>query len=82
MTFKVADVPHEQVVPDRKTFWFWGLAPTREVDARAICPHGVSAIREETTFGDGFFGFITLGIYSPRTSYYHCRPAANVGAPT
>lgn len=60
-------------VHDRKAFFLWGLAPTRTVDIREHCPNGVQSIREETTFGDGFFDLITIGIYSPRSSNYYCK---------
>jgi len=72
MRFEVADEPHGRVVYDRKSFFLWGLAPTREVDVSAYCPAGVAAIREETRFSDGFFGFVTLGIWQPRSSWYYC----------
>ncbi len=72
MRFEVADEPHDRVVYDRKSFFLWGLTPTKEVDVSAHCPDGVAAIREETRFSDGFFGFITLGIWQPRSSWYYC----------
>jgi Bor protein len=74
MRFEVEGPPRSdnQRVHQRKAFFLWGLAPTREIDAQRICPQGVQAIVEETTFGDGFFSLITLGIYSPRTSVYYC----------
>ena len=34
---------------------------------------GVVAIREKTSFTDGLLDLVTLGIYSPRSSWYHCR---------
>ena len=72
MRFEVVDQPHDKVVYDRKAFFFWGLTPTQEVDVRRQCPGGVVAIKEATTFSDGLFGFFTLGIYSPRSSWYYC----------
>jgi Bor protein len=74
----------QQPIVDRKTFWFFG-ASRQDVDVRAFCPDGVAAIEEETTFTDGLFGNLTLGIYTPRTSYYWCRlasPPAAAPAPT
>ena len=64
-----------QIVEERKSFFFWGLTPTKTIDVRTHCPNGALAISEETTFVDGLFNFITLGIWAPRTSYYHCAEA-------
>jgi hypothetical protein len=89
--FEVSKEPHETTpVVDSKTFWVFAWFPTLEVDVRAICPAGVAVIEEETTFTDGLFTFLTLNVYSPRTSYYYCRipqppaapPAPAPGGPT
>ena len=72
MRFEVANEPHTQVVYDRKSFFFWGLVPTREVDVSAYCPAGVEAVREETRFSDVLFSLITLGVWEPRSSWYYC----------
>jgi len=76
MRFEVSDGPHGEVVHHRKSFWLWGLAPTREVDVSAHCPAGVAAVREETSFSDGFFSLLTLGIWEPRSSWYYCLEEA------
>lgn len=75
MQIQVADVPPDRVqtVEKRNSFFFWGLVPTRRVDGRATCPAGVARIAEDTTFGDGFFNLITLGIWAPRSVIYTCR---------
>jgi|SRR5688572_6280263 hypothetical protein len=70
--FEVGDGPAGDVVHDRKTFFLDGLFVTQTVDVSQFCPHGAVAIREETTFIDGLLSVITLNIYSPRSSYYHC----------
>lgn len=75
MRFDVSTAPSGSVVEERKSFWLGGLVPTLRVDMRAKCPYGVAQITEETTFTDGFFEFITLGIWSPRSTYYSCRTA-------
>jgi hypothetical protein len=36
------------------------------------CPHGVVSVREKTSVTDGLLDLLTLGIYSPRSSWYHC----------
>ena len=70
--FEVGSSPVSRVVHQRKAFFLWGLVPTREVDLGSLCADGTVAVREDATFGDGFLDLITLGIYSPRTSWYYC----------
>ena len=78
--FHVSDAPFDpKPVVDRKAFWVFAMFPLRAVDVRAFCPEGVSAIEEKTTFSDGLFSSLTLGIYSPRTSYYYCRLPRSAG---
>jgi len=72
MRFEVSDEPHGEVVFERKSFYLFGLTPTREVDVAVRCPAGVAAIREQTTFVDGFLDVITLGIWNPRSTWYYC----------
>ena len=80
--FHVSDAPFDpKPIVDRKTFWVFAWFPTLEVDVRAICPAGVAAIEEQTTFTDGLFSVLTLSIYSPRTSSYYCRLPAPPAAP-
>lgn len=73
MRFELQALPHEDVVRERKSFWFWGLTPTIVVDVSEKCPTGIVAIREQTTFLDGVYEVLTLGIWSPRSSYYYCE---------
>ena len=72
MNIEVTDQDHVNVVNERKSFFFWGLTPTKKVDVSQHCPNGVTAIRESTLFVDGVFELITLGIWSPRSSIYFC----------
>lgn len=72
MRFEVGDGQVGEVVSDRKAFFIGGLAPTRNVDVANFCPNGAIAIEEETTFVDGLLSFITLSIYTPRSSTYYC----------
>ena len=73
MQFEVANQESVEVVHHRKSFWFWGLTQV-EVDVSDYCPAGVAAVREETRFVDGLFDFLTLGIWTPRSSWYYCLP--------
>ena len=72
MRFEVADAEVGRVVHDRKAFFLGGLVPTRHVSVIEHCPAGAVAVSEETTFVDGLFSFLTLSIYTPRSSTYHC----------
>lgn len=75
MRFRVADQPHAQVVSEHKSFFLFGLVPTKVVDVSTKCPHGVVAIREQVGFMDGLATIFTLGIWSPRSSTYYCAAA-------
>jgi hypothetical protein len=75
MHFEITDEPHAEEVYDRKHYFLGGLVPTVEVDVRDHCPHGIAAVREEQTFVDGLLELPTLGIWSPRSSWYYCLPA-------
>ncbi|MFI5316597.1 MAG: Bor/Iss family lipoprotein [Myxococcota bacterium] len=68
-------------IVDRKSFWFFG-ASRQNIDVHEVCPYGVAAIEEEVRFTDGLFANLTIGMYTPRTSYYWCRlpPPAPVPA--
>lgn len=72
MRFELVNEEHATVLYDRKSFWFWGLSPLKEVDVSEHCPAGLAALREQTKFSDGFLGALTLGIWAPRSSWYYC----------
>lgn len=72
MRFEVGEGESSNVVYQRKSFYVGGLFPTRTVDVSQFCPAGALAVREETTFVDGLFNVITLGIWTPRSSWYYC----------
>ena len=80
MTFVVAHIPEavevKEPVEVRNSFFLLGLAPTNDLDARAVCPHGTWQIEERTTFVDLLLTLGTLLIYTPRTSSYYCREPA------
>lgn len=77
MYFEIVHSPAANVVEERKAFYFWGLTPTKTVNVLDHCPNGAVGVSEEETFLDGLFGALTLGIWAPRTSYYHCAAAAS-----
>ena len=74
MRFNVSDTPHEKVVYERKSYFLGGLFTTQNVDVSTRCPHGVAAVREETTFTDGVLGILAGGLWQPRSSLYFCLP--------
>ena len=73
MRFGVEDGHAHNVVKERRNFYFWGLTPELQIDVSRHCPSGAVAVKDEQTFVDGLLSLITLGIYAPRTSEYHCR---------
>jgi len=77
MKFEIENSQHEKIVEDTNWFFLAGLFPTREIDVSLKCPRGVAAIREQTTFGDGVIGFISLSIVSPRSVWYYCLAENN-----
>jgi hypothetical protein len=72
MRFEVGEGRVGQVVEQRTHFFLVGLVPTRHIDVSEHCPAGAVAVREETTFVDGLLDFITLSIYSPRSTTFYC----------
>jgi Bor protein len=85
MKFVVARVSEEQQtlppIDVRNSFFFLGLGPTNDLDVRAVCPYGVWQIDENTTSVDVLLTFVTLLVYTPRTSSYYCRLAPPAAAP-
>lgn len=80
MRFELEQAPPAREVQVRNQYFFWGLVPTRVIDARERCPSGVVALREETTFLDGLFEIPFLGIWTFRSTTYYCRAAAQKGS--
>ena len=74
--FDLSNQQGTTVVHERKSFFLWGLVPgNRMVDVRTKCPGGAAAIREQTSFTDGLFTFLFLGIWELRSSWYYCLPS-------
>jgi len=71
------DLSHDPVagdpIEDRKDFYWWALYPTMRVDVSQFCPQGALRVVEENAFTDIVLSGFTLGIYTPRTSFYFCR---------
>lgn len=57
----------------KASFFLWGLVGRHTVDMNQVCPGGVGWFQNRWTFGDGFIGCITLGIYQPVTIEVRCN---------
>jgi len=74
--FEISRRPTSHVVHERKSFFLFGLVPGNlEVDVREHCPNGATHIREATSFTDGLFTFVFIGIWELRSTWYHCAAA-------
>lgn len=79
MRFEVVNEQHDKVIDETNWFYMFGWFPTKEIDTSQYCPTGTAAVKEQTTFGDGFIELITIGIVSPRSVWYYCLPENNKG---
>ncbi|MEO1267972.1 MAG: hypothetical protein AAFX99_07735 [Myxococcota bacterium] len=52
--------------------FLFGLAGTSQIPVKSMCPNGVKRIENVRTFGDGFLGVLTFGIYTPHTTRLTC----------
>jgi len=51
----------------------WGLVTFSDpLELRARCPAGVARIVDQVEVHQALIGLVTLGIYTPSTSYVHC----------
>lgn len=81
LRFEIVDAPHTRIVHHQKSFFFAGLLPRQKrVDVSRFCPHGVSRVREQTTSDDAVIGMATLGVWTPRSSWYYCLPGPGEGS--
>jgi hypothetical protein len=78
MKFEIENIAHEKLVEDTHWFFVEGLFPTRDIDVSLKCPSGAAAIKEQTTFGNGFISVISIGIVTPRSVWYYCLPAKSL----
>ena len=72
MRFQLLQEPAGGVVTETKSYFFWGLVPTRKVDVLDKCPYGAVAIVDGSDEG-GNIGWPTLGLWSTRSTTYYCR---------
>lgn len=68
---KIADKPDVELT---KNYFFWGLSGEHTIDVQPLCgSKGVEQMQSVYTFGDGFLGAITLGIYAPKSARIWCN---------
>jgi len=69
---KLASTPQFE---QTQSFFFWGLTPDKQtIDVAQVCAgSGVRQMQTQSTFEDGLFSVVTLGIYSPRTARVWCE---------
>ncbi len=74
-TMRFQLVPEEPgaVVTERKSYFFWGLVPTAEVDVLRRCPYGAVAIVDGSEAGGVQIALPTLGLWVRRSTTYYCR---------
>ena len=72
------DTPPGQTHETKGRIFLWGLASSSSAHVKTgkKCPNGIARVESERTFGDGLFGLVTLGIYTPVTIRYTCVKAA------
>jgi hypothetical protein len=74
MRFDLVQEPIGAVVTERKSYFFWALAPTVEVDVLDKCPYGAVAIVDGSEPTSSVATWIpTLGLWSGRSTTYYCR---------
>ena len=65
------DEPDEQKM---QSFFVYGIGQEKELNAAEICGGAdkVARVEAHLSFIDGFLGFLTWGIYAPRTAKVYC----------
>jgi len=65
-------LPRGQVHSEWTGHYLYGNIGHTDINVRRICPQGVAKIETYRSFGNGFVGAITFGIYTPRTVRITC----------
>ncbi len=75
-TFNINGTAHSQPVSEEsQTFFINGIGQEKQTNAAELCGGADKVVKVETqeTFVNGFLGFITLGIYTPRDARVYCK---------
>jgi hypothetical protein len=59
----------------KPSFFVSGIGQKQTIDAAKVCGGAakVEGVAVEHTFMDGLLGFVTFGIYTPRTARVYCK---------
>ncbi|PJZ71610.1 hypothetical protein CH373_03100 [Leptospira perolatii] len=64
-----------QVHKVQQTYYLMGFYPAaRVLDTANYCPEGPKVVHQYTSFSDGLYEQLSLGIYSPQTLEVECYP--------
>lgn len=75
-TFIVSKQPasSQPALNEMQHFFVSGLAQSQEVNAHKICgENNVAKVQTQQTFLNGFLGFLSQGIYTPRDIRVYCK---------
>ncbi len=64
----------EPTLDTSQAFFIEGLGQNTMVDAAEVCgsAENIASVEVEETFLDGLLGFLSAGIYTPRTARVYC----------
>ncbi|OEE65421.1 lipoprotein bor [Enterovibrio norvegicus] len=74
-TFVVNDKQGNLEEETMQSFFVAGIGQKKTIDAASVCSgaENVAKVEVQQTFLDGFLGFVTFGIYTPRDARVYCR---------
>ncbi|MBE1273995.1 MULTISPECIES: Bor family protein [Enterovibrio] len=74
-TFVVNDKQGNLEEETMQSFFVSGIGQKKTIDAASVCggAENVAKVEVQQTFLDGFLGFVTFGIYTPRDARVYCR---------
>jgi hypothetical protein len=70
-----AIAPAQPTYEDRQAFFIGGLGQTQTLNVKETCGGDtgkIARVEAEQTFLDGFLGFLSWGIYTPRMARVYC----------
>jgi hypothetical protein len=78
----IADARAPTVEPTHEEwddFFLFGTTGEAKHDVRAYCAGGAAVVRTGGNFATGLVSVVTIGIYTPRKTYFTCNPAPPYG---
>lgn len=67
--------PAQPTYENRQSFFISGLGQSQTMNAKELCggdSSKIAKVEAEMTFVDGFLGFISMGLYTPRVARVFC----------